>query len=104
VSLALSQLIYSSDFIDNSLKLTFAKKKIPVLPLTGVDTGLFDEAKEIGLERSIKKIEKMVTMNMNEIPSFSKKEVESALKTKRIITVHVGPNNVHDILDSLENH
>ncbi len=104
VSLALSPLIYSSDFIDNSLKLVFVKKKIPVLPLTGVDMNLFDEAKEIGLERNIKKLEKMVTMTTNEIPSFSKKEVESALKTKKIITIHVGPNNVHDILDSLENH
>ena len=104
MSLALSPLIYSSDFIDNSLKLVFAKKKIPILPLTGVDMNLFDEAKEIGLERNIKKLEKMVTMTTNEIPSFSKKEVESALKTKKIITIQVGPNNVHDILDSFENH
>jgi hypothetical protein len=43
-------------------------------------------------------------MTTNEIPSFSKKEVESALKTKKIIIIQVGPNNVHDILDSLENH
>ena len=35
-------------------------------------------------------------------PIFSKKEVESALRTKKKISVQVGPNNVHDILDSLE--
>jgi hypothetical protein len=102
VSLALSPLIYSSDFIDNSLKLVFTKKKIPVLPLTGVDMNLFDEAKEIGLERNIKKLEKIVTISSNEIPVFSKKEVTSALKTKKKISVQVGPNNLHDILDSLE--
>jgi len=44
----------------------------------------------------------MVTINSNEIPAFSKKEVESAIKTKKKISVQVGPNNVHDILDSLE--
>ena len=32
------------------------------------------------------------------------KNVDFALKTKKKITVKVGPNNVHDILDSLENH
>mgnify|MGYP000675217301 CR=1 FL=1 len=104
VSLALSPLVFSSDFIDNSLKLVFAKKKIPILPLTGVDTVLFDEAKEIGLERNMKKLEKVVTITTNEIPPFSKKEVEFALKTKKKITIKIGPNNVHDILDSLENH
>ena len=101
ISLALSPLIFSSDFIDNAINSVFAKKKIPILPLTGVDTNLFDEAKEIGLERNLKKLEKMVSINTNEIPTFSKKEVENALKTKKTINVKIGPNNVHDILDSL---
>lgn len=104
ISLALSPLVFSSYFLDNSLKLVFAKKKIPIIPLTGVDTLLFDEAKEIGLDRSMKKLEKTVTMVSNEIPTFSKKDVDFALKTKKKITVEIGPNNVHDILDSLENH
>jgi hypothetical protein len=86
------------------LKRVFGEKKIPILPLAGVDYTLFDDAKEIGLERNIKKMEKMITVSANEIPSFSKKEVESALKTKKIIDIKIGPNNVHDILDSLENH
>ncbi len=104
VSLALSPLVFSSEFIDNSITQIFGKKKIPILPLTGVDSALFDEAKEIGLERNMKKLEKMITITSNEIPSFAKKEVESALKTKKKITIQIGPNNVHDILDSLENH
>ena len=104
VSLALSPLIFSADFIDNSLKRIFEKKKIPLVPLTGVDSNLFDDAKEIGLERNMKKLEKMITVTSNEIPTFSKKEVEDAIKTKKKISVQVGPNNVHDILDSLENH
>ncbi len=102
VSLALSPLIFSSNFIENSLKQVYDKKKIPIVPLAGVDSGLFDEAKEIGLERNIKKLEKLVTMSSDEIPSFSKKYVESAVKTKKKISIQVGPNNVHDILDSFE--
>ncbi len=104
VSLALSPLVFSSEFIDNSVKQVFEKKKIPILPLTGVDSNLFDEAKEIGLERNMKKLKKMVITTSNEIPPFVKKEVEFALKTKKKIIVRIGPNNVHDILDSLENH
>ncbi|AFS81810.1 thiamine biosynthesis ATP pyrophosphatase-like protein [Candidatus Nitrosopumilus koreensis AR1] len=102
VSLALSPLVFSSDFIDNALKLVFTKKKIPLIPLSGVDTSLFEEAKEIGLEKSIKKLEKIVTISSYEIPSFAKKQVENAQKTKKMISIQVGPNNVHDILDSLE--
>jgi len=104
VSLALSPLVFSSEFIDSSLKQVFEKKKIPILPLTGVDSSLFDEAKEIGLERNMKKLEKIVTITSNEIPPSSRKDVVFALKTKKIITIQLGPNNVHDILDSLENH
>ena len=104
ISLALSPLVFSSNFIDSSLKQVFEKKKIPIIPLAGVDDNLFNEAKEIGLERNIKKLEKLVTISSNEIPSFAKKEVESALKTRKKISIQIGPNNVHDILDSLENH
>ena len=102
VALALSPQIFASNFIDNSLKRVFSKKKIPLVPLSGVDVSLFDDAKEIGLERNIKKLEKIATINSEEIPSFAKKEVENALKTKKVISIQAGPNNVHDILDSLE--
>ncbi|MBI1661945.1 MAG: thiamine biosynthesis protein [Nitrosopumilus sp.] len=102
ISLALSPLVFSSDFLDNALNLVFTRKKIPLVPLSGVDTSLFDDAKEIGLERNIKKLEKIIIINSNEIPSFAKKEVKNALKTKKMISVQAGPNNVHDILDSLE--
>ena len=102
ISLALSPLIFSANFIDNSLNHVFSKKKIPIIPLTGVDNQLFEEAKEIGLERNIKKLEKIVSITSNEIPIYSKTEVTSALKTKQIISLKLGPNNVHDILDSLE--
>jgi hypothetical protein len=104
VSLALSPLIFSSEFIDSSLIRVFEKNKIPLVPLAGVDSNLFDDVKEIGLERKMKKIEKMVSMSSNDVPAFSKKDVELAIKTKKKISVILGPNNVHDILDSLENH
>ena len=81
------------------------KTKFQLFLLTGVDNELFTEAKEIGLERNIKKLEKMINISSNDVPKFSKTGVEYALKTKQEIFVKLGANNVHDILDSLnENH
>jgi len=101
ISLSLSPLIFPADIIDNALNRIFSKKKIPIIPLAGVDNQLFIEAKEIGLERNIKKLEKMINITSNDVPKFSKTDVELAHKTKKEISVKLGANNVHDILDSL---
>jgi len=101
ISLSLSPLIFSGNFIDSVLYHVFSKKKIPIIPLTGVDNQLFLEAKEIGLERSISKLEKMISIRSNDVPKISKIDIEFALKTKKEISVKLGVNNVHDILDSL---
>ncbi len=102
VSLALSPLIFSTKFIDYSIKRVFQKDMIPITPLSGVDSKLFEEAKEIGLEKQIPKLEKLFMIDSNELPKFSNKDVDLAIKTKKSVTVKIGPNNVHDILDSLE--
>ena len=101
ISLSLSPLIFPANIIDNALNRIFSKKKIPIIPLAGVDNQLFLEAKEIGLERNIKKLEKMINITSNDVPKFSKTDVELAHKTKKEISVKLGANNVHDILDSL---
>ena len=101
ISLSLSPLIFPANIIDNALNRIFSKKKIPIIPLAGVDNQLFIEAKEIGLERNIKKLEKMINITSNDVPKFSKTDVELAHKTKKKISVKLGANNVHDILDSL---
>ena len=102
VSIALSPLMFSTKFIDNSMKRIFQKDMIPIIPLSGVDSKLFEEAKEIGLEKQIPKLEKLFMLDSNELPKFSSKDVDLAIKTKKSVTVKIGPNNVHDILDSLE--
>ncbi|MDH3611532.1 MAG: thiamine biosynthesis protein [Nitrosopumilus sp.] len=102
VSLALSPLIFSQNFIEYSIKKIFQNDKVPILPLCGIDFKLFEEAKEIGLEKHIPKINKIIQMNSNEIPKISINDVKYALDTKKTVEVVIGPNNVHDILDSLE--
>jgi len=102
ISLAYSPFMFSTDFIDYSMNRVFQKKILPVMPLNGVDTKLFEEAKEIGLEKQILKLEKLFMISSTKIPNFSSKDIDFALKTKKRVTVKVGPNNIHDILDSLE--
>ena len=102
VSLSLSPLAFSQDFIEYSMNKVFQNNKLPIMPLSGVDVKLFEEAKEIGLEKQIPKMNKMILMNSKEIPKITGKDVKSALNTKKTVDVVIGPNNVHDILDSLE--
>ena len=102
VSLPLSPLFFSSNFVESSLERVFSKNKIPIMPLVGIDSNLFDDAKEIGLGKNMKRLEKTLMITAKEIPSISRKEVESTLKTKKSVMVKVGPNNIHDILDYLE--
>ena len=102
VSLALSPLVFSQEFIEYSTRKVFQNNKMPIMPLNGVDFKLFEEAREIRLEKQIPKMNKIILMTLNEIPKILAKDVKSALNTKKTVNVKVGPNNVHDILDSLE--
>ena len=45
---------------------------------------------------------KTILMTLKEIPKISANDVKSVLNTKKTVDVVIGPNNVHDILDSLE--
>jgi hypothetical protein len=102
VSLGFSPLVFSQNISEFAMKNIFQNDKLPLIPLSGVDRELFDDAKEIGLESQIPKMCKVIKMDFKEIPKISEKDVKTALKTKKTVNVTVGPNNVHDILDSLE--
>ena len=73
-------------------------------PLTTLGEDIIDDAKEIGLEKYLNKIEK--TGKTRFISSASPKKkienlVERSMKTKKNIHVKLGVNNIHDILDSV---
>ena len=105
VSIPISTLIFSLDFIDKSIKRVFESNLIPILPLSGIDEGLFNDAKEIGLEKNIPKIKKIISKNSSRSSNVSAKVVNESMKSKKVVSVIIGPNNLHDILDALdENH
>lgn len=102
VSIALSPLIFSVDLIDNSIKHVFENGLIPIVPLTGIDSNLFEELKEIGMEKNIPKTKKLISMNARDVPEPSNTIIDEVIKSRKIVSINVGPNNVHDILDSLD--
>ena len=102
ISLPLSPVIFSQKTIEFFMKRIFQNKKIPILPIFGLDNRLFDDAKEIGLEKNIHKIHKIISLDLDKMPKNSGKDLKLNLRTKETVNVVLGPNNVHDILDSLE--
>ena len=105
ISFGISPLIFSSQFVDTIITRVFQNKKIPIIPLSGLDNDIFVSAKEIGLGKHLSKIERLGKMNLKQV-QYNQKDVkdvaQKVIKTKKSIAVDVGLNNVHDILDSLK--
>ena len=72
---------------------------IPHIPLSGIDSEIMKNAKEIGMEKYISKIEKLLKNNFTKSKT---KPIKNEKITKKNIKIKLGPNNVHTILDSLE--
>lgn len=105
VSLAVSPLVFPQSFIDKICSRVYQKNIIPHIPLSGIDESILACAKEIGLEKYLSRIERLGKMKFNSgigNKNNAQKIAQQMLKTKRVVTITVGPNNVHDILDGLE--
>ena len=99
ISLATSPLIYPSKYVETLQKRIFSAGMIPHIPLSGIDSEIMKNAKEIGMEKYISKIEKFLKIDL---VKSNKKASKNEKITKKIIKIKLGPNNVHTILDSLE--
>ena len=102
ISLAISPMIFPAEFIESSLQYLYEKNQFGYLPISGMDESIFSDAKKIGLEKYQDKISKLVKAKFVNTSSNAQKVAESTLKTRRVVSITVGENNVHEILDSLE--
>jgi adenylyl- and sulfurtransferase ThiI len=102
VSLPLSPLIFPLWIIDQNVNIVLQNKLLPWIALAGVDDSIISVAKEIGLGKHLHKIERLALLRFTKNTSNTSSLAQKALKTKQTITVAVGPNNIHDILDSLK--
>ena len=104
IMLSLSPLIFPSTVIKKLQEHAFRLGLTPHIPLSGIESGIFINAKEIGLEKYIPKIEKLLRTKIvdKNTKKVSENSIRNILKNRRIVTVKLGPNVVHEILDSLE--
>ena len=98
VSLATSPLVFPSVYVETLQKRVFNANLNAHIPLSGIDSEIIKNAKEIGLGKHISKIEKFVKMNFKK----SKIKQNKGRISKKTIKIRLGPNSVHTILDSLE--
>ena len=104
ISLGMSPLIFPVDFVESLIKQVHNKDLIPYFPLSGLDDNVFETAKEIGLEKYLSRIKKLGSSkfyNFKQSPKKIEKIVEESIMSKKTVSVSVGPNNVHEILDEV---
>jgi len=104
ISLCMSPLIHPIDFSEGLTKQILNKSLIPYFPLSGLDDNVFETAREIGLEKYLDNIKKLGNTKFNN-SKYPAKEIEKiiheSIKNKKTISINVGPNNVHEILDEV---
>ena len=104
ISLCLSPLIHPVDFVESLIKQAYNKNLVPYFPLSGLDDNVFESAKEIGLEKYLGRIKKLGSSrfyNSKQPAKKIEKTVEESITSKKTISVNVGQNNVHEILDEV---
>jgi hypothetical protein len=105
ISLGISPMIFPSSFCEYNSDLVYQNKIIPWFSLSGIDSGILENAKEIGLERYISNFEDLCRIHLSN-KKISQSEVsryvEDALKTLKCLPITVGPKNIHDIIDLLK--
>jgi hypothetical protein len=65
---------------------------------------VFESANEIGLEKYISSIKKLGNTKFHNFKYPAKKIekiVDKSIMSKKTVSVNVGPNNVHEILDEI---
>ena len=104
VGLPISPLVFPSAFIKKIKLKIFGFGLIPFVPLSGIGLEIFENAKEIGFEKHVEKIEKILRTKIIEkrIKKLSERDIDGIIKSKKTAKVNLGPNVLHEILDTLQ--
>ncbi len=102
VCLSLSPLIFPIWIIEQNVDVVTKNKLVPWIALAGLDHSIIETAKEIGLGKYLSRIEKFGAVKFVQAKIDVSRIIQSATKTHQTITVRIGPNNIHDILDSIK--
>ena len=103
VSVPVSYMSFTTEFVDRVMHRIFECKKMPLLPISGLGSGMFSDVRELGLNRYVSRIIKQYSLRYDDSVNVTAGELDKTLESRQEISIKVGPNNVHDFLDSLEN-
>jgi len=111
VVVPLSTAIHPLWLIELTFKKILSSNKIPWMPLLLPTQGIYDIAKELGMEEHKLRltsdqsmIDRLLTFTKQDYAKYRKSidiMTESALKNMHTISFEIGPNYLHDILDSV---
>ncbi len=103
IAIPVSPLIFSHKFVEYLARFVIQKKMMPWFPLSGIDSSIMDNAREIGLEKYTSNLKELCGMKFDQkIPKLKIDHVKNALKTVKSVQITVGTKNIHDILDLLK--
>ena len=112
VVVPLSTAIHPLWLIELTFKKILSSNKIPWMPLLLPTQGIYDIAKELGMEEHKLRLMSDQSCMIDRLLTFTKQDyakyrksidimTESALKNMNTISFEIGPNYLHDILDSI---
>lgn len=105
ISLGISPMIFPSSFCEYNSNLISQNKIIPWFFLSGIDYGILENAREIGLEKYISNLEDLCRKHFNNKKisrSETSRYAKNALKSLKYVPILTGPKNIHDIIDLLK--
>jgi adenylyl- and sulfurtransferase ThiI len=113
VVVPLSVVIHPLWLIQSTFKKILASKKIPWMPMLLPNQGIYDIAEELGIEKkNMRRLLSDTSSIMNMLIRFTRQDyakyrttinkmTKSAKKNMKTISFEIGPNYLHDILDSV---
>jgi len=104
VGLSVSPLVFPSAFIKKLKLKIFEFGLIPFIPLSGIGLEIFENAREIGFEKYLEKIERVLRTKIGEkhTKKLADTDIDNILENKKTSKVKIGPNILHEMLDTLQ--
>ncbi len=103
IAVPITSQMFPVQFVDSIAGFLSGAGMLSYFPLEGKEDDIRAMAREYVLEKFLEKIKIQRGKEFQDIAAARFQNIASdAMKTKRVISIKHGPNNLHDILDSLE--
>lgn len=104
ISLPILPYVLPAGFVEENVEVLLKKGLMPWLPLSGMDHGIMESSRQLGLEKYITNLEGISKTKFT-IKKVPKKRIQNyvsaAMKNLESVSLTVGPKNVYDMIDAL---